>query len=238
MRARRSKRGHARRAPDKSGGGVALAASSAPSVIQRIERVVPEAGWIVLGAALLLAALLAAAAWRTGLLARRRRKQMEIVSEAALTDPLTGALNRRGFTEAVERELDRARRYDRCFALAFVDVRGLKRVNDSEGHLAGDELLRQTATLLQESARTHDVVGRLGGDELGVLLVEQSAEGAEAVITRIREQLPESRIRSGLHTAWDLTIGTATFPEDGDTFEGLLGTADRRLYQQRGIALR
>jgi diguanylate cyclase (GGDEF)-like protein len=207
-------------------------------VIQRIEQVVPETVWIVLGIALLLAVLLAIAAWRTGLLARRRAKEMEIVSEAALTDPLTGILNRRGFTEALERELDRARRYDRRFAVAFVDVRGLKRVNDSEGHLAGDELLRQTATLLQQSARAHDVVGRLGGDELGVLLVEQDSGGAEAVIGRIRDQLPESRAQSGLRTEWDLTIGTATYPEDGDTFEDLLGTADRRLYEQRGIALR
>jgi diguanylate cyclase (GGDEF)-like protein len=187
---------------------------------------------------LLLAAIAALAAWRLGVLARRRGLEAAVASEAALTDPLTGVLNRRGFAEAVERELDRARRYDRRFALAYVDIRGLKTVNDTEGHLAGDELLRQAAELLRESARAHDVVGRLGGDELGVLLVEQTADSAAAVVGRIHDRLPARRAQSGLRTAWDLTIGTATFPQDGDTFEGLLGTADRRLYQQRGIALR
>ena len=188
--------------------------------------------------ALLLAAIAALAATRSGMLARRRGREAAAASEAALTDPLTGVVNRRGFVEAVERELDRARRYDRRFALVYVDVRGLKTVNDTEGHLAGDELLRQAAELLRESARAHDVVGRLGGDELGVLLVEQTADSAAAVVGRIHDRLPARRAQSGLHTAWDLTIGTATFPQDGDTFEELLGTADRRLYQQRGIALR
>jgi diguanylate cyclase (GGDEF)-like protein len=212
--------------------------SQSTSVIDRIEQVVPKGVWFALAAALLIAALAALAAWRTGLLARRRKREIAAASAAALTDPLTGALNRRGFSEAVERELDRARRYDRGFALAFVDVRGLKRVNDTAGHLAGDELLRQATGLLRDSARAHDVVGRLGGDELGLLLVEQSPAGAAAVIQRIQEEMPRARANAGLKVDWDLTIGTAIYPDDGDTFEELLDTADRRLYEQRGIALR
>ena len=122
---------------------------------------------------------------------------MAAVSAAALTDPLTGVLNRRGFTEAVERELARARRYDRPFVLAYADVRGLKAVNDTEGHLAGDDLLKGVSSLLRDSARADDVVGRLGGDELGLLLVEQSAEGAEAVTSRIQSMLPGATPSSG-----------------------------------------
>ena len=120
------------------------------------------------------------------------------VSAAALTDPLTGVLNRRGFTEAVERELARARRYGRPFVLAYVDVRGLKAVNDTEGHLAGDELLKGVAGLLHDSARADDVVGRLGGDELGLLLAEQTADDAEVVTDRIQSQIPERRAELGL----------------------------------------
>jgi diguanylate cyclase (GGDEF)-like protein len=194
--------------------------------------------WIALGIALLVALIAALVAAITGRTARRRAREVAAVSAAATTDALTGVLNRRGFTDAVERELDRARRYDRRLALAFVDIRGLKAVNDSEGHLAGDELLRQTAGLLRDSARAHDVVGRIGGDELGLLLVEQSPESAAAIVQRIRDQVPDRRAQSGSEVNWDLTIGTATFPEDGETFEDLLHTADRRLYQQRGIALR
>jgi diguanylate cyclase (GGDEF)-like protein len=210
----------------------------ATNVIDRIEQTVPQGAWIALGLALLVALIAALVAAISGLSARRRAREIATVSAAALTDPLTGALNRRGFTEAVERELDRARRYDRGFALAFVDIRGLKAVNDSEGHLAGDELLRQATGLLRDSARAHDVVGRIGGDELGLLLVEQSPESAAMIVDRIREQVPDQRELSGSKVDWDLTIGTATFPEDGETFEDLLDIADRRLYEQRGIALR
>jgi diguanylate cyclase (GGDEF)-like protein len=209
-----------------------------PSVIQRIDRVIPEPLWIALAISIMIAAMLGSAALWSGLLARRRAGQIAEVSTVALTDPLTGVLNRRGFTEAVERELDRARRHDHRFALAYVDIRGLKAVNDTEGHLAGDELLRQAAEVLRDSARAHDVVGRLGGDELGVLLVEQSADGAAAVIGRIRTRVSVRRNAVGIRTPWDLTIGTAAFPDDGDTFEDLIDAADRRLYEQRGIALR
>jgi diguanylate cyclase (GGDEF)-like protein len=207
-------------------------------VIERIENVIPGALWIALAVAILFATALGTAALWSGLLARRRRDKIAEVATVALTDPLTGALNRRGFTEAVERELDRARRHYHRFALAYVDIRGLKAVNDTEGHLAGDELLRHAAEVLRDSARAHDVVGRLGGDELGVLLVEQSLDGAEAVVGRIKARVADRRDTLGIHTPWDLTIGTATFPDDGDTFDELIEAADRRLYEQRGIALR
>ena len=138
----------------------------------------------------------------------------------------------------MKRELARARRYGRPFVLAYVDVRGLKAVNDTEGHLAGDDLLKGVASLLHDSARADDVVGRLGGDELGLLLAEQSAEGAVVVTNRIQSQLPEARAELGLSSPWGLTIGTAAYPEDGETFNDLIATADRRLYEQRGIELR
>ena len=159
------------------------------------------------------------------------------MSTAALTDQLTGVLNRRGFTEAVERELARARRYSRPFVLAYIDVRGLKAVNDTEGHRAGDELLKETASLLQDSARADDVVGRIGGDEMGVLLVEQTEEGAAAVRQRIATQVQTRRDALGLRSPWDLTIGTAAYPDDGESVDDLLRAADLRLYEQRGIDL-
>ncbi len=119
--------------------------------------------------------------------ARRQAAGSTAVSAQALTDPLTGVLNRRGFLDAAERELARARRYEHPFALAYVDVRGLKAVNDTEGHLAGDELLREAAGLLTDSARADDVVGRIGGDELALLLAEQSQRRCGRGRGRIRE---------------------------------------------------
>jgi diguanylate cyclase (GGDEF)-like protein len=210
----------------------------AATVIERFISVVPTGVWIALAAALGLAALGGGVAVRSTRRAQRQAGEVAAVTTAALTDPLTGVLNRRGFTDAAERELDRARRYEHPLALAFVDVRGLKAVNDSEGHLAGDELIKQVAILLRESARVHDVVGRIGGDELAVLLAEQSTQGAAAMSERVRAQVPSHRAAVGLDTPWDVTIGTATFPDDADTLDGLLAVADRRLYEQRGIELR
>jgi diguanylate cyclase (GGDEF)-like protein len=206
-------------------------------VIERFINVIPLGVWVALAAALALAAVAGVAALRQNRRVRLQAGEVAAVTAAALTDPLTGVLNRRGFIEAAERELGRARRYDHPMALAFVDIRGLKAVNDTEGHLAGDRLLRQVTTLLHESARTHDLVGRIGGDELGVLLAEQPVAGAAAMTQRVRAQVPAARSSLGLLTPWDVTIGTAAYPEDGDTVEDLLASADRRLYEQRGIQL-
>ncbi len=207
------------------------------TIIQSIEQVVPPTIWLALAAALAFGALGTGWALYSGHRVRRQAGAFAAMSTAALTDQLTGVLNRRGFLEAVEREFARARRYERGFVLAYVDVRGLKGVNDTEGHRAGDELLKEAARLLQDSARADDVVGRLGGDEMGLLLVEQGAEGADAVRRRVAAEVPARREKLGLHSSWDLTIGTASFPDDGETVDDLLRIADLRLYEQRGIDL-
>ncbi len=209
-----------------------------PAPIEHLVNRVPEALWIALASALALAGVGGAAAVRSTRRARRQAGEYAAVAAVALTDPLTGVLNRRGFGDVADRELARARRYRTPFVLAYVDVRGLKAVNDSEGHLAGDAVIRQVAQLLSDSVRTEDAVGRLGGDELALLLTGQSATGADAVLERIEARVPACRAELGLDTAWDITIGTASFPADGATFEELVATADRRLYEQRGIQLR
>ncbi|HTP18712.1 MAG TPA: GGDEF domain-containing protein [Solirubrobacteraceae bacterium] len=212
--------------------------SSGVRVIDNVVKVIPTAVWIALGAAFALMLAFAAIAFRSSRRARRREKEFAAISAAALTDALTGILNRRGFTEAAERELARASRYHRPFVLAYVDVRGLKTVNDTEGHLMGDELIKTVAGLMKESARADDVVGRIGGDEFALLLAEQTAESAAPVIRRIQARVAEARAEMEISAPWELTIGMASFPDDGETLEELLNTADRRLYEQRGIALR
>ncbi len=232
-----------------AGGGAAAAgshnvpavlhATSAPAAtIEHFISVIPLAVWIALAVAISLAAMGGGAAVTFGRRASRKSSEVAAVTAAAVTDQLTGILNRRGFTQSAERELDRARRYGHPLALAYVDVRGLKAVNDSEGHLAGDRLLREVATMLSQTARAHDVVGRMGGDELAVLLAEQQGPGAVAMSERIRENVPEHREALGFRTSWDVTIGTASFPDDGDTLDDLIAAADRRMYEQRGIELR
>ena len=206
-------------------------------MLLRFVHSIPWYVWLILALALALALIAGLGALRTSILARRQRTALAAVTAEALVDPLTGVLNRRGFMNAAERELARAQRYGRPFALAYADVRGLKAVNDTQGHLAGDKLIRQATELLEDSARADDVVGRLGGDEFGLLLVEQTHEGATAVTSRIHEALQSRRAELGVDVPWDLTIGTAAFPEDGNDVDELLRVADRRLYEQRGITL-
>jgi diguanylate cyclase (GGDEF)-like protein len=207
-------------------------------VVTEFVNVIPAAVWMALGAAFAMALAFAALALRSSRRARRREREFVAISAAAATDALTGILNRRGFMDAAERELARASRYERPFVLAYVDVRGLKAVNDTEGHLMGDELIQAVAGLMKESARADDVVGRIGGDEFALLLDEQTAESAAPVIRRIQARVEERRAAMEIRVPWELTIGIAAFPSDGTTLEELLGTADRRLYEQRGIALR
>ncbi len=208
-----------------------------PRTIERLVRVVPTAVWLALLAATTLAAAAAAAAILAARRARRQARAIAVAERDAATDPLTGVLNRRGFGDAVDRELARARRHDHPFALAYLDVRGLKAVNDGDGHLVGDELIKQVASLLRDCARGGDVVGRLGGDEFALLLAEQSAEGAARFADRLRACVPGSRASIRTDVSWDLTIATASYPGDGNSFETLLSAADRRLYAQRGIQL-
>ena len=104
--------------------------------------------------------------------------------------------------------------------------------------MAGDQLLKGVSSMLQDSARADDVVGRLGGDELGLLLPEQTLTGAAIATQRIHSHVRAHRDEIGITTPWDLTIGTAAYPEDGESVDDLLAAADRRLYEQRGISLR
>jgi diguanylate cyclase (GGDEF)-like protein len=225
--------GHVVGAPKAQDGKITVV----PVFVKQFIKAVPQAVWDVLAVAILLAAIGAGSALLMGRRVRRQAGAMAQATAEAMTDPLTGVLNRRGFTEAVERELNRAQRHGRPFVIAYGDVRGLKGVNDSEGHLAGDQLLKAVGELLTGCARAHDVAGRLGGDEFALLLTEQSAQNAPAVTQRIAEQVQAARESLGFTAAWGLTIGVAAFPADGETAEDLLATADRRLYEQRGIEL-
>jgi diguanylate cyclase (GGDEF)-like protein len=193
--------------------------------------------WFLVGFLLALALLSAAAAVYYRRSAQCYAGQVQAARQAANTDSLTGVLNRRGFIDAAEHELERARRYDHSLAFAFVDVRGLKAVNDTRGHGAGDRVLKDVAALLQESSRSNDIVGRIGGDELAVLLAEQSAEGVAAVGRRLKSRIPARKLDLDVGADWDLTVGISIYPNDGQTIAELLGAADRRLYMQRGIDL-
>ena len=113
----------------------------------------------------------------------------------AHTDPLTQVLNRRALTLRLASELDRARRYSSVVTLLMIDLDHFKRVNDTYGHLTGDDALREVAALLQHAVRSVDVVARYGGEEFVVVLPETAEGGAVAFAERIRERIEAQIVR-------------------------------------------
>lgn len=153
------------------------------------------------------------------------RRAFEYLEEAACVDALTGVLNRRAFEQDVRRELGRAARHGGVFSLVVVDLDGLKAVNDTEGHAAGDARLRALASAMRETIRREDSAYRFGGDEFAVLLPGATAEQAEAAMERVAET-----------SAAPFTWGVGSWPDDGFGLETLVEAADRRLYERRARA--
>lgn len=139
-------------------------------------------------------------------------------------DELTGVMRRVAGVAAVEREIHRARRHRTPLAVVFVDVDGLKRTNDTKGHVAGDQLLKNVARVLAERLRGHDIVFRYGGDEFVCVLPECTGDDAEQNLSGIRD--------AALNQGFSFSCGVAQL-EPHDDIVSLLGRADGLLYQGR-----
>lgn len=147
---------------------------------------------------------------------------------AARTCPLTGLLNRAGFFESAEAEVERCRRYARALTLAYFDCDGFKSVNDRWGHKAGDELLRSVGEVFRSNLRESDLFARLGGDEFAVLLPETEAQAGRATLEKLRGLLAEAMKRDG----WPVTfsVGALTYLSPPPSVDEMLRRADDLLY--------
>ena len=141
-------------------------------------------------------------------------------------DDLTGTMLRRVGLVAIQRELDRTRRSGESLVVACVDVDGLKAVNDTAGHLAGDDLLTSVARSIMHDLRSYDVICRFGGDEFVCSLAGQDAEGARDRFEQIGTRLAEAS------NGATITVGFAERGAD-DTLEALIGRADKSLLEAR-----
>lgn len=162
------------------------------------------------------------------ILRQRMSGLIERLSSAASTDPLTLLLNRRGFHDVFDLELERSRRSGRPCALLMGDLDHFKRVNDLLGHPAGDERLRKFASLLLAGKRRIDAAARMGGEEFALLLPETDEHGAYVIAERLRHAVRDAFAPDQL--AITVSFGVAAYPNHGATGDQLLQAADQALY--------
>jgi diguanylate cyclase (GGDEF)-like protein/PAS domain S-box-containing protein len=161
---------------------------------------------------------------------RHLHQQLEF---QAVTDPLTGLLNRRGFYQTVENLLLRGERSDSAWVLLYLDLDGFKRVNDSLGHDAGDRVLRWVSEQLKACLRPFDILARMGGDEFTALLDLEFPEQAAKIAEKLIERVSICQQIDGLDIALGASIGIATFPDCGANLDGLLRASDIAMYEAK-----
>jgi diguanylate cyclase (GGDEF)-like protein/PAS domain S-box-containing protein len=160
-----------------------------------------------------------------------RKHAEEKVQLLAVTDPLTGLGNYRRLVEAFDAEVKRTGRTGRPFAVLLLDLDQLKKINDRYGHGVGSQALCRLADALRLHCRAIDTAARYGGDEFAVILPETTAESARLVALRIHKRLA----KDSRQPAISVSIGMAVYPQDGETIEALLQTADRELYAMKPV---
>ena len=164
------------------------------------------------------------------------RKRVEHLDALAHQDSLSDLPNRRGFMRALERVIDRVKRYDETSALLFVDLDGLKMINDSFGHNAGDKALIEVAGLLVGGVRKSDVVARIGGDEFGILLAHSDSEKAHEAAQRLVDVIAG---RGFTHDGEQLPLSVAigvTMISPGDSADEVIARADQEMYRRKAEA--
>jgi diguanylate cyclase (GGDEF)-like protein len=162
-------------------------------------------------------------------LAMRNANLLERMQLMAVTDGLTQLANRRSFDRALDRELQRATRTDGRLSVVLIDIDHFKNLNDTHGHLVGDNVLRQIASALRECGREYDTIARYGGEEFAAVLPGCSSALAVQVAERLRRAVEEGPTDVPVTAS----AGVATYPYDGVDVEGLLGAADRALYSAK-----
>jgi diguanylate cyclase (GGDEF)-like protein len=187
----------------------------------------------VVGGGLVTASALVAVSGLVGLLRANVNRLIWRLSDAAVTDSLTGLLNRRGFRELFETELERARRSGQPLSLITGDLDHFKALNDRFGHAAGDQALEQIALILGTAKRRIDTAARLGGEEFAVVLPDSDHHAAYILAERMRREVRETF----MYEPYELTIslGVATFPLHGGDADALVASSDDALYAAKAL---
>ena len=164
------------------------------------------------------------------------RNLAEHMKELSITDHVTGLFNRRYLEERFTEEINRSERYNLSFSFGIFDIDDFKLFNDTEGHLAGDAILKELARISLASSRVYDVICRYGGEEFAILMPQTGKDEAYNIAERIRKNIKE-----GFTARWEkfprssitISMGIASFPEDGKSAGELTKNADAALYKAK-----
>lgn len=161
-------------------------------------------------------------------------KRAQELREMAHTDELTGLANRRRFTLMAEKQAAEARETGKPFTVLFLDLNGLKNINDNLGHQEGDQAIVDAAQIIRSTFRDSDVLARLGGDEFCVLLPEDGPEDAESPLARLQAMTDIHNMQSGRPYKVSMSVGTARFdPAEPISVEELIERADSAMYDHK-----
>lgn len=166
---------------------------------------------------------------------RREIARLEVYRAMAYRDPLTGLWNRRYFEDRLQEELSRSRRAgpQRRFSLMAIDLDDFKGVNDVHGHAGGDAVLREVGEFLIAHLRNHDIACRTGGDEFSVILPDLSVADCGSLVERLQSARAASNLNAAVPVS--LSVGTASWPEAGDSMDELLAHADQAMYAAKRL---
>jgi diguanylate cyclase (GGDEF)-like protein len=156
------------------------------------------------------------------------------LQKMAVTDGLTGLYNHRHFKERLNAEFARTRRIPEPLSLLLIDIDLFKSINDSHGHLAGDEILQGVARVIRNNVREIDILARYGGEEFAVILPCTDRVGARKMAERLRQSVADE----AFYIDWKeirvtVSVGAATYPDDSEDSEDLIGKADQALYHSK-----
>lgn len=161
----------------------------------------------------------------------RLKAAFDKVERLTRHDNLTGLLNRKGFYEEIQLEIERSKRYQKTFSLVYFDCDNFKTVNDTLGHNVGDALLIKVAATLRSNIRRVDLAGRLGGDEFSILLPESDEDAARQIVANFKQQLDELMTANNWPVSF--SIGAATFSKPPDSTSEAIDMADGLMYEMK-----
>ena len=168
-----------------------------------------------------------------------RKRQEEEAHKLSITDQLTGLYNRRGFIALAEQQMKTANRAKRQMMLAFIDIDGMKKINDALGHKEGDQALRDTAKVIRQTFRESDIIARVGGDEFAVLAIDVADMNPEILSDRLEQIIAAHNTEGTRPFRLSMSWGAAIYdPSDHKSLDQLMSEADELMYLRKKAKLK